>query len=186
MASNSFSSPSSNYQIILPLLILFLSNPKASSDKTTQDLINYICYQMEEFGFCSKTFNENLPSPSTNIVGLTKITIDQALKNATNTYKFIENLLKNTTNPAVKNALIVCEKGYKIVKHSFQKASREFEGQDYENTEKSEQGTPRAQGSCETSFEIPPYPSNPLVERNRQIRILIAMALVTADLLEYN
>lgn len=177
------SSSSSNYQIILPLLILFLSIHNASSDKTTQDLIDYICYQMEEFGFCSKTFNENLPSPSTDIIGLTKITVDQALKNATNTFNFIENLLKNTTNPGVKNALIVCEKGYKIVEQSFQEASREFEAKDYENMERSEQGTPRAQGSCVTSFEIPPFPSNPLVERNRQMRILIAMALVTANLL---
>ncbi|KAK3229096.1 hypothetical protein Dsin_000977 [Dipteronia sinensis] len=56
----------------------------------------------------------------------------------------------------------------------------DFYAKDYESMIDAEQGTPRAQGSSVTSFVTPQNPINPLTDRNRQMRILIAMALVTA------
>ncbi|KAJ4721677.1 putative Enzyme inhibitor [Melia azedarach] len=138
---------------------------------------------MEEYGFCNSVFHQNLPSPSTDISGLTKITIDQSLDNATNTHSFVLNLLQNVSDPAEKNALIACENAYKIVEESFQTAAVNFVDKNYEAVADAERDTPRAQESCITSFGVPPNPPNPLVERNREMRILIAMSLVSARLL---
>ncbi|XP_050203727.1 uncharacterized protein LOC126653821 [Mercurialis annua] len=146
----------------------------------TKDYACYICHQMEEFGFCNQVFNENLKNPLTDYVGLTQITINQATINATNAHAFVLQLLRNTTNSGLKNALIVCENGYRIVlMQSFQDAFKYFNEKDYRSMMKSELITPRAQRSCSTSFSIPPFLVNPLVNRNREMRIIIGMAVLT-------
>ncbi|KAF2307334.1 hypothetical protein GH714_026417 [Hevea brasiliensis] len=58
-------------------------------------------------------------------------------------------------------------------------ALRSFNQQDYDSMIKYERVTPKAQGGCDACFNTPPIPANPLADRNRQIRILIAMAIVT-------
>ncbi|XP_021824989.1 uncharacterized protein LOC110766042 [Prunus avium] len=97
---------------------------------------------MEEFGFCSQTFKENLKSPNADIVALTQITIERATDNATKTHDFIRQ-------------------------------------KDYDSVQRYETVTPRAEASCEDSLSTPPNTQNPLTNRNRQMRILIAMALVS-------
>ncbi|KAK9292745.1 hypothetical protein L1049_020725 [Liquidambar formosana] len=63
---------------------------------------------------------------------------------------------------------------------SFQQASQAFDAGDYRSVYKDEQGTPRAAAGCVTIFETPPQPPNPLNERNREMRILITMAVISA------
>lgn len=175
------------YSMLLPLTVIMICivRPTLSTgtDPGTQELIERICRQMEEFGFCNKTFNENLESPSANLVDLTRITVEQAVTNATNTHDFILQLLKNVTSAADKNALIACENSYNIVLKSMQDARVAFNSKDYDSMITSERVTPRAEASCEITFRTPPAPLNPLFDRNRQMRILIAMALVTVHTL---
>ncbi|XP_062085776.1 uncharacterized protein LOC133791884 [Humulus lupulus] len=142
----------------------------------TQELIDRICFQVEEYGFCNQAFNENLPSPTTDIVGLTRITIDLATLNATHTLDFVQRLLVNTTDPGQKSALEACENGYSIVMRSFQDADVAFNMNDYRSVAKYEYVTPRAEGSC--VLNIPPF-NEELAERNREMRILITMSLVS-------
>ncbi|KAJ4844301.1 hypothetical protein Tsubulata_016201 [Turnera subulata] len=162
------------------LLAIFITIIAVSGDQETQDRIDKICRQMEDYGFCNKVFNDNLRATSTDFVGLTAITLDQTIQNATSTHQFIVDLLPKTTDPALKNALIACENGYRVVQQAFQEAKGFFQHHDYDSVQKSETIAPRAQGSCDTTFITPPAPASPLVERNRQMRILIAMALFTA------
>ncbi|KAM1442589.1 hypothetical protein ACFXTO_010558 [Malus domestica] len=164
------------------LLVLFflVINITPSSSQDTQQLIDHICRQMEEYGFCSQTFKENLKSPNSDIVALTQITIERATDNATKTHDFIRQLLDNTTDIAFKNALTACENGYLVVMESFDSAALSFFQKDYDSVEKAERVTPRAEASCEESLSTQPNTQNPLNDRNRQMRILIAMALVSA------
>lgn len=175
------------YSMLLPLMVIMICTvchtSSTSTDPGTQELIERICRQMEEFGFCNKTFNENLESPSANLVDLTRITVEQAVTNATNTHDFILQLLKNVTSAVDKNALIACENSYNIVLKSMQDARVAFNSKDYDSMMISERVTPRAEASCEITFRTPPAPLNPLIDRNRQMRILIAMALVTVHTL---
>jgi len=126
---------------------------------------------MEEYGFCNKAFHENMKTPATDHVGLAAIAIDLAIKNASNTYDYIVLLVKNTTNPSTKGA-------YGIVKSSFQTGLQYFNRKDYAGMLKVEHDIPRTQANCEARLSTPPAP-NPLADRNRQMRILITMALVT-------
>ncbi|KAJ0013838.1 hypothetical protein Pint_21172 [Pistacia integerrima] len=173
------SSSSYIHHILLPLLILFLFSHKASSDQQTQDLINQICNQMApETEFCRQTLTDNLPSPSTDIYGLAKITIQQTFYNAGKTGESISNLLARETDQAVKNALIACQNAYSIIQQSFLQATVEFEEHNYKVIPDVVDGTGRALDSCLTSFDVPPHPKNPLVQQNKEMRTLLAMANV--------
>ena len=171
-----------SFYSLLPLLVIFLAiQPTLSNAQNPEEVINKICRSMEEFGFCNQTFHQNLRSPAATVADLAQITIEQASSNATNTHAFILNLLGETTEPALKNALTECENAYKIVGDSFQRALVSFNNKDYDGMRDAERDTPRAEASCTTTFNTPPNPVNPLDDRNRQMRILIAMAVVTAS-----
>lgn len=168
--------------LFFPLAVLLLVTP-AISDSQTEALITKICSQMEEFGFCSKTFHENLKSPSAGIKDLTQITIERSLINATNTHNYAAYLLHEAPEGPDKYALMACENAYAIAVRRFQEASDYFNSGDYQSVVDSERILPRALGSCTSYYVTPPYPPNPLADRNRMMRILIAMSLVTANYL---
>ncbi|XP_062145871.1 uncharacterized protein LOC133853862 [Alnus glutinosa] len=170
------------FSLLFPLLGIFFlaTHPTLTSAENTEDLINKICRSVEEFGFCKQTFMENLLSPEADIVDLTHITILQSSNNATNTLDFIRNLVANATDEGLMNALVECENAYRLVAGSFQNAFVSFTQKDYDGVLVYERGTPRVQASCATTFDTPPNPFNPLVDRNRQMRILITMAVVSA------
>ncbi|XP_017628766.1 uncharacterized protein LOC108471700 [Gossypium arboreum] len=105
-------SPIYNFHFLLALLAMASSafiHP-ALSDGSTQQLIDKICQSVEEYAFCSKTFNQ------------------------------------------LHQGLYMLD---------------------------SERRSPRAQENCITIFSTPPTPPNPVADRNRQMRILIAMTIVT-------
>lgn len=78
------------------------------------------------------------------------------------------------TDKAKKNALMECQNAYNIVVYQFY-----FKLGSYQDVLDLERITPRAQASCSSTFGTPPLPHNPLVEANREERILIATALVS-------
>ncbi|KAJ6928541.1 hypothetical protein NC652_012612 [Populus alba x Populus x berolinensis] len=160
-------------------VIILLTNPTLSEAQDSQALIDEVCRQMEDYGFCNRVFHENMKSPSIDYVGLTAIAMDQTITNATNTYEYILDLLRNTTDQSLRNVLVACENAFGIVKSSFGDALQSFNRKDYDDMFKLERDAPRAQASCETSFIAPPSPPNPLAERNREMRILITMAIVS-------
>ncbi|KAL9355940.1 hypothetical protein Peur_049193 [Populus x canadensis] len=160
-------------------VIILLTNPTLSEAQDSQVLIDEVCRQMEDYGFCNRVFHENMKSPSIDYVGLTAIAMDQTITNATNTYEYILGLLKNTTDQSLRNVLVACENAFGIVKSSFGAALQSFNRKDYDDMFKLERVAPRAQASCETSFTAPPSPPNPLAERNREMRILITMAIAS-------
>ncbi|XVF06064.1 hypothetical protein REPUB_Repub06bG0016300 [Reevesia pubescens] len=132
---------------------------------------------MEEYAFCDNTFNQNIKGSTADITALTQITVEQALNNATNTHSFIVGLLGSANDPAEKNALTTCENAYRLVMSSFQQAAVSFFEKDYAAMLQAERPAPRAQSSCIDIFNTPPNPPNPVENRNRQMRILIAMAV---------
>lgn len=117
---------------------------------------------------------------------MTLIALDQTTKNASNTHNIVVQLLSTVPDQPTKNALTACENAYNVITLSFQDASADFNRGDYDSMLKSEDIAPRAQASCEISFVTPPSPADPLKEINRQMRILVAMAMVSGhELLGY-
>ncbi|KAJ8439232.1 hypothetical protein Cgig2_030167 [Carnegiea gigantea] len=161
------------------LLLTPMVAAKASPE--TQAVIDKVCRQMEDYQFCNQTFNNDLPQPDTDKVGLTKIAIVESQHNATNTLQFIRDLIPKEKDPGQLNHLTVCENAYGIVKQSFDQAYDAFNKGDYRGMQGYERITPRALASCVTIFQVPPKTNeNPLNERNREMRILLTMAIVTA------
>lgn len=168
--------------LFFPLATLLLISPVICDDKT-ESLIKMICYQMEEFGFCSNTFHENLKSPSADIKALTQISLQQSMINATNTHDLTLTLLRQTPEGPDKYAMMACENAYGIFVLRLQEAIDYFNKGDYESVVDSERVLPRALGSCTSYYLTPPYPANPLADRNRMMRILMTMSIVTSSLL---
>lgn len=171
MAFSAYSS-----QLLALFLILLIVHP-VLGDPATQQSIDRICRQMEDYGFCNRAFNENLRGPSDD-VGLTLIANDLVLRNATNTYEFIEQLQASTVDPETRAALENCRIGCSQVRQVFTQAISYFEQRDYINMVKVERAAPKGEALCR-----PLTPESPLVERKRELRILIAMAVVAGHIL---
>ncbi|XP_021281607.1 uncharacterized protein LOC110414636 [Herrania umbratica] len=165
------------YHLVLALLATTLFINPAWTDEATQNLIDHICRQMEEYAFCDNTFNQNLKGRRADMAALTLITIEQAVSHATDTHSFIALLLKKATDPAEKEALTTCEDAYRLVMGGFQEAAAVFFLKDYDSMLLSMRPAPRAQAGCTAIFNTPPNPASPVGDRNRQMRILIAMAI---------
>ena len=73
---------------LLALLATSLFINPALGDESTQQLIDKICRQMEEYAFCNNTFNQHIIGYA-DITALTQITIEQASTSATYTHSFI-------------------------------------------------------------------------------------------------
>ncbi|KAJ4840261.1 hypothetical protein Tsubulata_030529 [Turnera subulata] len=135
---------------------------------------------MEEYGFCNGVFHEGLTLPSADFRRLAQLTIERASSNASSTHSFVVQLLAQATEEPLKNVLIACENAYTLVMQSFNKAVVDFYYNDYDSMVRDERAAPKAQASCEVTMKTPPAPPvDPLVDRNREMRILIAMAIVT-------
>ncbi|TYK17674.1 putative invertase inhibitor [Cucumis melo var. makuwa] len=153
-----------------------------AADSGTEDRINRICRQMEEFAFCSQTFHQSLKGGSADYIGLTGIANNQAYTKATSTFGYVEELLRSVSDPTLKNALIVCENAYKVVKDAFGEGIQSFAQREYRGMLNAERIAPRAQASCTSIFSTTPPPKqNPLSQINREMRILIAMAIVSGS-----
>ncbi|XVE63021.1 hypothetical protein DITRI_Ditri06bG0166100 [Diplodiscus trichospermus] len=170
-------SPKCYFILALLATSLFINPALAAVDEPTQQLIDKICRQMEEYAFCNDTFNQNVLGPSADIRALTQITVEQSSSNATNTHSFITDLLERTTDPAEKNALITCENAYHQLIDGFSQATLAFFQQDFDSMLEAERRLPRALASCTDIFNTPPNPPNPIGDRNKQMRILTAMAI---------
>ncbi|KAM7272989.1 hypothetical protein ACFE04_027653 [Oxalis oulophora] len=168
-----------NLHLVLPLLFLSLMFfiPAWSDEKSTDALIEKICRNNEDYGFCTKVFRENMKSPSTDIVGLARITIDQASENATNTLGYVNYRTRQVTDPQIKFLLSQCTYGYDEVRSSFTVASEFLNERQYSKVVGIERTAPYAIRNCLSAFATT---TDPIGQRNTQMRILITMAIVTA------
>ncbi|KAK4748781.1 hypothetical protein SAY87_015367 [Trapa incisa] len=172
-------------------VIILLITQVLCEEETTQDMIKKIClhtYVEEEYVFCCRTFNEHLISTRTGIRGLTQITIDRSLHNATSTRNLVLGLLKNATGRgSLKDALVQCNSSYMTLIKAFKLASSYFTRAEYEKVIEAESPGPLAQDKCAWRLDgaMKSGSMDQLVESNREMRILVSMSLVTANYLLY-
>ncbi|XP_022998986.1 uncharacterized protein LOC111493514 [Cucurbita maxima] len=135
-------------QSLLVFFIVFLAVLSTRADNETEERINKLRHQREEFGFGRQTFPENLKGPTDNIE-LTQIAMVQTTGNAS---KYIQELLPSTTDLALKNHLIVCENAYKVVSKAFQEGIELFFKKDYRSMLMAEKIAPKEQESCSVIY----------------------------------
>ncbi|XAR52723.1 hypothetical protein NMG60_11020934 [Bertholletia excelsa] len=170
-----------------PLLLLLLITPlsfgPAAGDPRTQDLIYSICRHCENFEFCYNTFYENIKTPMANLESLSQIAIEQSLYNATNTYIFVKKLLEDTSDMEARKNLTICDYCYYELMNLFQEAFRSFALRDFGVMVVYEKQAPAVEEKCEGIFGEDFFAINPLAERNKEMRMLITMALVAGSML---
>ncbi|PKI76101.1 uncharacterized protein LOC116207618 [Punica granatum] len=175
--------------VFFPLVVIAFTFPLISqvlgnTDPQTQGLIDRVCHQMEDYGFCNNVYQAQLKGGSSDMRGLAQIAQEQAQNNATQIRFSIMDLLGRTTDQSLKDALTECQTAYNTIIDQFQQAWFYFSKlESYQEVLNLEKITPRLLGSCISSFDTPAHPPNPLVEQNREQRILITMALVSTSFL---
>lgn len=108
----------------------------------------------------------------------------EARKNASNTLGFIRAQIPGVKDESELNYYKVCENAYLTIKQSFDQAFDAFIKGDYTLMASDQRITPRVQANCVTIFTMSSVSENPLGslnERNREMRILITMAIITAS-----
>ncbi|KAI4335007.1 hypothetical protein L6164_013696 [Bauhinia variegata] len=112
--SSSLFSPFALVHIIV--LVSILSLPLAQSSTLENDddgdLIDQICQKTPFFDLCSSTLHSNPLSPKTDLKGLALIMVNNILANATDTLNYIEQLIKQTSDQQMEQALAFCAESY--------------------------------------------------------------------------
>ncbi|KAL3737910.1 hypothetical protein ACJRO7_019434 [Eucalyptus globulus] len=147
----------------------------------TQQLIDRICRQTEDYGFCDKTFKPHIPGQETDMQGLAQIALEQGLENDTDTLVFARRLAGQVTDEDLLDYIENCVYGYLEILGPFQDGLRALSEKNYSALVAGLRGAPQAHGSKCGAFAggVP----NPLDERNREMRILITMSLNAAYIL---
>ena len=148
--------------------------PGFSAHPETERLIQDICHRVDNFQFCNATMKANLPA---DIGDLAKLSISVALDYATNTKGYAEELRRHATDKALKFYLTICSNAYGVVKDSFTAAEKQFGKADFAGAEESEKKAVQPIKDCDFIFTRPPQRSNPLQERNEQMREIIQTAI---------
>ncbi|XP_030441936.1 putative invertase inhibitor [Syzygium oleosum] len=166
---------------IAALFFTFLLFSNALAGPQTQQLIDQICRQTEDYGFCNKTFNQHISGGETDMQGLAQIALEQGLENDTNTLIFARQLTRQVTDKDLLDYIQNCISGYLEIMEPFQDGLKALSEHNYSALVARLRGTPQAHGSKCGAFAggVP----NPLSERNREMRILITMSLNAAYIL---
>ncbi|KAM7278169.1 hypothetical protein ACFE04_005303 [Oxalis oulophora] len=170
-----------NINFLIVLLFSFIFFNPAVSDSETDALIDRVCRATVDFGFCYKTFHENLKSPSTDLIGLARISIDQGSINATNGLAYVNNLYQHEKDSYKKYLLQHCVYGYQGAVDSFHSASMFLDARDFPMLLSVLLRGPEEMRQCNSLFAMSPD----IGERNIMLKNLMTMAVITAVDLVY-
>ncbi|ESQ35933.1 hypothetical protein EUTSA_v10009592mg [Eutrema salsugineum] len=164
---------------ILALYILIPHIDAIEVDGPTQELINSICIESEDYDFCNKIIRKNLKTPTTNLKDLTYLIFLISIEYASDTYIFIGNIMRQRPGPEEWNHLDTCLAVYNQETNIFLNVRTEFFLDEYDRMIKDILSTTNILRRCRTDFPIPPNKNNPLIEKNRVMKILTTMSAVS-------
>lgn len=153
-------------------------------DGPTEALINSICIENEDYGFCNKIIHEKLQKPTATAEELTDLILHTALAHAHHTYGFIRNIIRHWHDPKEMMSLETCLAVFDNETTNFFKIRGLFLEGEYKRMIRAIVSTAKTLENCRTDFIIPPYHENPLIEKFRVMRILITMSAVSGNMVE--
>ncbi|CAA7037073.1 unnamed protein product [Microthlaspi erraticum] len=172
---------------VMAALALYILIPRieaVKADGPTQELINSICIESEDYELCNKIIHKNLKAPATNLKDLTYIIFSIAIEHASDTYIFIGNILRELTDHEERVGFNICLNVYSEETAIFLDVRNEFRHKDYERMILDISSTIEILKNCRVDFGIPPYMENPLIEKNRVMKILINMSTVSGRMVK--
>ncbi|KAK2982845.1 hypothetical protein RJ640_021335 [Escallonia rubra] len=161
--------------LLAPVILFNLVRPSLK-DEATQALIKKLCHQTADYAYCSDVFNQHLPSPTTNVVGLTQVAVSQSLLHASNTSILIHKLMGAETEETKRDIYRICQEGYSVVMDLFVQADLSLAKRDYKDMVDGVSKSQRPVNDCGSKAQI----DGQLSEMNRQMGVLVNMALFLA------
>ncbi|KAG7596407.1 Pectinesterase inhibitor domain [Arabidopsis suecica] len=174
------------FVFLMIVLVLYIFTPHiegVEADGPTEALINSICIENEDYGFCNKIIHEKLKTPTATIKELTSLIIYTTMAHASDTYIFIDNILRKWPGPKEMSGLKTCHAVYKRETNSFLEIRFLFSKGEYELMDEAILSTAKILEECRGDFLIPPY-KEPLLEKKRVMRILITMSAVSGHMVK--
>ncbi|KAH0921100.1 hypothetical protein HID58_021118 [Brassica napus] len=150
-----------------------VSGSKALLDKNTQQRVDAICKQTIDNKFCKGIFAKKLVTSSPSNTDLMNVTVTEGERNSAKTYFFISTLLRDAGDE--RSGLQKCADAYAIVNIAFTDAVSFFNKGLYGEILKLTGKLSKGVGICKTDFNVPGYHINPMVEKNRETKVLVAM-----------
>ncbi|KAF8110104.1 hypothetical protein N665_0088s0115 [Sinapis alba] len=172
------------YRILLVLLAITLvySVAEALPDKNTQQRVNAICKKTIDTKFCNGIFAKKLPTSSPSNKDLLNVTVTEAERFSAKTYFFISTLLRDAGDE--RSGLQKCAEAYEIVNTVFTEVvsfyNQGLYGEILKLTGNVSKGIV---GLCKTDFNVPGYHINPMIERNRETKVLVAMEKIICHMI---
>lgn len=170
--------------LMIALALFSLHIQGVEVDGSTQELVNSICEETEDYEFCNKILHKNWNASTANLHELTEHIIILAMGHASGTYTFISNILRERPGPDEETTagLNTCLDVYTRETNIFVNIRNEFFQGDYKDMMIDILSTTKILKECRTDFPIPPNKENPLIEKNREMRILITMSTVSGNM----
>ncbi|KAK3428942.1 hypothetical protein EUGRSUZ_E00366 [Eucalyptus grandis] len=147
----------------------------------TQEQIDTICRQMEDYGFCNKCFSEHIFTPDADMTALAQIAIEQSLANASNTLILAKKAWRDATDQELVGYLKTCIDGYLQTLDLIENADRVFGSKNYRTVLINFLNSAKVQATQCGQYSNKHGIQNPLYEYNREERILVTMGVATAD-----
>lgn len=167
--------------ILSTCLTLFSFVQPSLGYSPTQELIGKICLQTPNYAHCNNVFHKILPSPLTNEIDLTQISLIQSILNATNTRIIILRAKAVGKDKTRRDLYDICNISYGVVMEALENANLEFEKRDYLSMINSVSSCERPVNNCQNVFG-----SNIVMKLsvgNRQMELLTRMSLASGNLL---
>ncbi|ESQ35932.1 hypothetical protein EUTSA_v10009653mg [Eutrema salsugineum] len=166
--------------LIFSAITLVCSVAEARLDEKTQQTVNEICKQTIDTKFCRAVFVKNLMTSSPSKNDLLNVTVTEAERFSGNTCFFISTLLRNAGDERAD--LQMCAEAYAIVDTAFTKALSFFSQGLYDKILNLEENVSNGIGICKTDFSVSGYEINPLIEKNRETMVLMAMEKIVGHM----
>ena len=145
----------------------------------TQELINSICAETVDYELCKEIIHKHLDTKTMNLFDLTHLIFRIATEHASDTYVFIGNILREHPDPEETTGLNTCLTAYTDETSTFLKVRHEFCQEDYERMIIDILSTRKILKRCRTDFQIPLNKKKLLIEKSREMKILINMSAVS-------
>ncbi|CAF1924401.1 unnamed protein product [Brassica oleracea] len=154
------------------ILLIFLATTLVCSvaEANTQQTVNEICKQTIDIKFCNGILAK---ATSPSMKDLLNVTVTEAQRISDDTYFFISTILLNAGNqrPVVQK----CVDAYAVLNSSFTNALSLFNSGRYAEIITLMVNISSEDVICETDFNVPGYNINPMIEKNRETKVFVAM-----------
>ncbi|GAV71660.1 PMEI domain-containing protein [Cephalotus follicularis] len=164
--------------LVAPIILLFLLVTPSSCAK---NLIAEICPQTRNPSFCVGLLNSTPGAATADLMGLAKITISLAHNSASRTYDQIRSLVKQASNPQLKQHYKSCTEYYSESLSDLDQAREYLASGDYDGVNIQASSVMTYTDDCDEEINKPPTEPSGVSKKNQELTNICGIILVIAN-----